>query len=417
MTQKFILAIHNQHWLMSSLQASISKILLIILSIQLYSCNSKPINVNPAIKINLIGAAIKEDDKVDCNIDLEDSTQKIFVNGRIEYRGSNSSHYPKRSYTVRFKHEKALQWQGLTIKGDWVIYAPYADRSLIRNTLAHYYFRTMGNHSPESIFTDLYINGEYMGLYELRKKINLDNKGLEDSKCIFKIDKKTGKKREISPSLVSPNVDIQVHELAKGILFEDAIKPIRYFENALKDDKSDIKTYANVNALADYFLLSEFANSPDAYRSSCYFHISSNDKVEMGPVWDYDFAFGNSTLYNAQDIKGWRFPQSETTSPYYSAAPKWWSLLYKKPEFKTALCSRWKMHRESIFSDKRIGFVIDSITNSLKPLLGENNNKWPLANKSIQWVTSPKLSYQAEIEYLKNWMMKRAQWIDLELNK
>jgi hypothetical protein len=41
----------------------------------------------------------------------------------------------------------------------------------------------------------------------------------------------------------------------------------------------------------------------------------------------------------------------------------------------------------------------------------------PLIGKQIQWTSSPKPSYDAELDYLKKWMLERAKWMDEALKQ
>jgi hypothetical protein len=347
------------------------------------ACNQKKSIVHHSIMIFLKDGKMQEDEKVDCDLMMIDSMHTFSLQAGIEYRGSSSKFYPKRSYTVRFKNKKAIIWQDLDLTGDWVLYAPYADRTCVRNTLAQYFYSAMGHYSTISTFVELYINNEYLGLYELREKIGLEKNGLIDAKAIFKIDKTTGKKKQNASSIISPNVDILEHDLAKGVSFEDAFTSVTKFENTLLDSTSDLSKFIEESSFIDYFLFSEFANSPDAYRSSCYFKVLKDNRVSMGPVWDYDLAFGNSTLYNGEATQGWRFLLSETKGPYYTPAPKWWSKLYANPSFKKAMYKRWTQLRQNLFADEHIQLMVDSFANPIKPALAKNFNKWPVIGKQI----------------------------------
>lgn len=402
---------------MNQLTFRIQFLFLIIFCCQLLSCKDKKSIENQSIKIQIVESAIPEEQKVDCKIKLFDKEGLNILNAGIEKRGSSSSFYPKRSYSVRFKNSMPIKFQGIEISGDWVLYAPYADRSCIRNKLAETLFNDMGHYNSKSVFTELYVGNEYRGVYELSEKIGLHNKGLDQAKCIFKIDKLSGKKREMRSSLLSPEVKIQVHDLSPKYSVEDAFLSVRNFEKALSDSGTTFEKYAVMNSLVDYFLFSEFANSPDAYRSSCYFQVQADGRIKMGPIWDYDLAFGNSNLYFGQQTKGWRFPISESKSPYYSPSPIWWSLLFKKPTFRSALLKRWSDLRKEDYSDRRLNQIVDSLSNNLQPLLIKNFKKWPVIAKPIKWVVLAQNSYPAELMYLKNYLIYRAKWMDRELNK
>ena len=69
------------------------------------------------------------------------------------------------------------------------------------------------------------------------------------------------------------------------------------FEMVLKSDRfADPSTgyakYIDVDSFIDYFLGTEITKNPDAYRGSTYMHKDCNGLVAMGPMWDYNEAFG-----------------------------------------------------------------------------------------------------------------------------
>src|SRR5687768_11745790 len=47
---------------------------------------------------------------------------------------------------------------------DWVLAAPYGDKSLMRNVLAHRTARAMGRYAPRTRFVELVLNGDYAGV-------------------------------------------------------------------------------------------------------------------------------------------------------------------------------------------------------------------------------------------------------------
>lgn len=53
--------------------------------------------------------------------------------------------------------------------------------------------------------------------------------------------------------------------------------------------------YADINSLAQCYLVNELTKNPDGYRSSAYLYKDVGDApLVAGPVWDYDLSFGHS---------------------------------------------------------------------------------------------------------------------------
>ena len=85
----------------------------------------------------------------------------------------------------------------------WILYGPYADKSLMRNVLAYSLWEQMGYYSPKTKFCELSINGFYQGVYVLCEKVRVDSVrlNLEDG-YLIKIDRPKG---EFFTSTISQN--------------------------------------------------------------------------------------------------------------------------------------------------------------------------------------------------------------------
>ena len=67
----------------------------------------------------------------------------------------------------------AIELLGLPASEKWVLYGPFADKSLIRNALTYSVFTQMGNYAPRTQYVDLVINNNYQGIYLLTEKIQI----------------------------------------------------------------------------------------------------------------------------------------------------------------------------------------------------------------------------------------------------
>ena len=67
----------------------------------------------------------------------------------------------------------------------------------------------------------------------------------------------------------------------------------------------EYRKYLDVNSFVDWYLVNEIAKNNDAvFWSSCYMNVSPNGKIKMGPLWDFDIAFGNIN-YNNNQLATW----------------------------------------------------------------------------------------------------------------
>src|SRR5918992_4054251 len=95
----------------------------------------------------------------------------------IETRGRWSRHFPKKSYALEVRDpdgsNRNVGLLGLPADDDWILYAAYNDRTLIRNVLAYETARSMGRYAARTRFVNLRLNGRYHGVYVLMEKLEL----------------------------------------------------------------------------------------------------------------------------------------------------------------------------------------------------------------------------------------------------
>ncbi|MDO8472768.1 MAG: CotH kinase family protein, partial [Dehalococcoidia bacterium] len=103
--------------------------------------------------------------------------------GTINLRGNTSLHLAKRSYTFHTVDSQNKQTKvsllGMPPEEDWVLYAPFEDKTLIRDVLAFELANKMGHYAPRTRYVELFICAtdgpvslrDYTGIYVLVEKI------------------------------------------------------------------------------------------------------------------------------------------------------------------------------------------------------------------------------------------------------
>src|SRR5690606_22349398 len=95
-----------------------------------------------------------------------------------EVRGSSSQSFPKKSFGFETRdaegEDDEVALLGLPKEEDWILYAPYTDKSLLRDALTYKLANDLGRYAPRTVFCELYLNGDYHGVYALEEKIKRD---------------------------------------------------------------------------------------------------------------------------------------------------------------------------------------------------------------------------------------------------
>jgi hypothetical protein len=400
----------------------------------------------PIIIINTNGEEIPDEPKMLAEMKIiydDDSTRNSIAepiysyNGkiRIEIRGATSQYFPKKQYAFKTcdfdGDELNVNLLNLPRENDWILYAPYSDKSLIRNVLAYNLARETGQYASRARFCELILNGEYMGVYVLFEKIKQDISRVDISRLaskdisgdaltggyILKIDKEVGNNYESFYSSYS-NTHFQYHYPDHDDMLPEQKTYIenfiREFELALffdnyQDPQNGYYRYIDMNSFVDYMIVNELAKNIDAYRWSTFMYKkrdSKGGKLYMGPVWDFNIAFGNVDYlggYHARFHVIYNHP--------------WWTRLNSDPAFKNALVNRWNELRSEKLTNERVLSMIDSLANTLMESSERNFTRWEILGEYIWPNYYIGENYSDEIDFLKNWVIDRLHWLDFNISE
>lgn len=371
----------------------------------------------------------------------------------IEIRGSSSQMFPKKQYGVELWDEEDDGYDasllGFPEEEDWIFFAPYNDKTLMRDVLAYKLGRDMGRYAPRTKYCEVVLNGEYNGVYVLIEKIKRDKNRLDINKLnpdeisgndltggyIFKIDKTSG---DSGPGWVSPypppgRSGGQVIHFQYEDPKHDEIVPeqkqyiqqyVRQFEDALRSDdftdpESGYAAYIDVPSFVDYFLINELTKNVDAYRLSTFMHKqrdSDGGKLFMGPIWDYNLGFGNVDYCTNGDPEGFVMRYNNICPEDYWLVPFWWSRLFEDPAFRDQVTTRWQELRGGAFKTETIHARIDSMADLLSQGARQRNfERWPVLGTYVWPNYFVGATFEREVKWLKDWIADRTAWLDINI--
>lgn len=435
---------------------AISALLVFCLSAQTFTSSNLPIVV-----INTNGQTIVDDPKIMADmgiiyngVGVRNNVTDAFnhYNGKIgiEIRGQSSQSFPMKSYGFELwdnagssKNQSIL---GMPSESDWVLYAPYTDKTLMRNFLAYTMSREMGHWAANCRYVEVMLNNQYVGIYVLMEKVKRNSGRVSISKLnttdisgdavtggyIFSLDKD-------APAWVSQYLPenstagqsirfCNVYPKSTAIVAEQASYIRMYvdsFETALnnnryQDKQTGWRKYADENSFIDYFIVNEVSRNVDGYRLSTFLYKDRNSKggkLVAGPVWDYDLAFRNANYCKGSDTTGWAYDFNKNCPQDYWQIPFWWEKLANDSSFQGKLRCRWKELRSTgVLSDVRLNQLIDSIVSLTAEARQRHFQKWPVLGQYV-WPNPDPIaySYSGEIDYLKEWLGYRLAWIGKNL--
>lgn len=369
----------------------------------------------------------------------------------IEMRGSSSQDiFPQKSYGFETRDVNNIQKDTILLdmpeEHDWILYAPYTDKSCMRNILSYDISNKMGHYASRTKLCELVLNGEYQGIYVLMEKIKVDQNRVDISKLqpteisgdeltggyIVKIDKAVGSGGDgwisnyLSSSFQPINILYQ-YPTSTNIVNEQKTYIQQYidsFETALiganfSDPVIGYNKYISINSFIDYLILNELSKNVDGYRISSYLHknkASNGGKLKMGPVWDYNLGYWNADYCEGELTSGWAFDFNSVCGDDNYTVPFWWKRFMEDPKFQNKLKCRWTELRQSELSINSLNYFIDSIATYLDVPKERYFERWPILGQYVWPNPSPiPNTYAEEVIALKNWLNNRITWLDSNL--
>jgi len=360
----------------------------------------------------------------------------------MHIRGNSSAEYEKKQFSVEFRDENGKDIDvspfGLPDEEDWILQAPYSDKTLMRNHLMFQWSRAIGRYAPRTHFVELYMAEEgdpmgvddYRGVYLFTEKIKRDKHRVNVEK--LKTTDNTMPAVAGGYLLKRDWIDREalVTDIYEDELLIDAPKPERItesqqnyiteylndFERALQAKDGSHSEFADIDSFADHMMMMEMSRNVDAYVLSTFMHKARNGLLTMGPVWDFNGSLGNANYFESWASEGWHYQNSEFPGDNPNGF-HWYAQLLKDDDFRDRLSERWAAHRQGPWSDEALLADIDKTAGLLQPAQVRNFERWPILGESI-WPNDEgaedRHSYEEEVDYLKRWLTERTAWLDVQ---
>lgn len=405
---------------------------------------------------------------------VEEDGSVVYNDGLTSFhgRGNNTFSYRKKPYQLKL--EEKTDFCGMGAGKTWLLLANWIDLSLLRNQIVLDLCQEIGIPSAvECKPVDLYINGNYNGLYLLTEKIQINKArinitNLEEENELLNGENMTayGTFDEETPDLLSirgyelpedpdditggyilemeksyryrENIDngfktsgsicVTIKEPSQasraqvlyiGNLFNDFHNAIRAKDGANPDTGIHYSEYIDVSSFARKFLIEEFSKNYDAQASSQFFYKDSDDvdtRIYAGPCWDYDLSMGNirnGSFYNGS------LPTGEYVTASASKANLYW-LLNKHDDFNEALKNEYNAHMRLALqvitgkAEAPEGCYVksfDEYVAAIEDSAAMNFARWPAGNVKGYYTGSGR-NFKDSCKYLLNWMTKRLNYMD-----
>ena len=402
---------------------------------------------------NIIEYGVK-DEAVKTSVILKDGSimhQDYDSIGQLKIRGNATTAYAKKPFQLKLASKAGLF--GMASDKTWILLANYDDQSLIRNNVMYQLGKELGIRTCGFKNVDLFINGQYYGVYLLCEKVEID-KGrveihdLEQDNDLLNSSYLGFSTRVTSGNLIDTTIIteyryienvVNPENITGGYLIEldnnyyknelcyfstennnhyvikspeyPSKKQVEYIARLFAEMEEAIMSeegynslgrhyteYVDIDSLASAYILQEFGRNYDAGSSSMYFYKDidkegQSSKIFKGPLWDCDNTLGNIHKNDASNPEG-----------YWANDRSIWAGLTKKSDFMELVSQKFARTYDYIFDmidaggfiDRQVDDIGDSIYMEISRWNSDNYEKWPLYYDGThydRWQSAPVFNF------------------------
>lgn len=384
----------------------------------------------PIIRIQTEGGISVPENKteIECTVTLESSVKQHCesdLSATIRTRGNGSLSVGKNTGKLPYKLDFAEKINPFDLgdgeADEWVLLNHVGDQSMLRNYTA----KRLGDmlsgipYSPNARLVIVYLNGEYIGIYELCEQIEAgqyrvdvdDGYGSAENGFLVELDEYAD---DIYVRVGGQyyTVKSEVYSQAQLTFIKDYLQDVH--DAVYAGDKDALWELVDMDSLVDTYLLQEFTKNIDVGWSSFFMYREVGGKLIFGAPWDFDLALGNDArldngsvdkLYVGTGRKG--FAQNH----------EWYIELYTNNEwFRELAAERW-----AEISDTVIVQLIEEVKQMaeyIAPDMEDNYKRWQFFGKKLHQEPPQIVSlktYKEHTDYLISWMQNRKVFLDSEL--
>ena len=255
----------------------------------------------------------------------------------LKGRGNVTWLSEKKPYLLTLSADADLLDMGSASK--WVLLANTVDETNLRNKLI-YDLAAASDFpwTPQVSYVDVYLNGQYNGLYLLAEKVeagpnrlNLDTQN-GDFLCRVEADYRWGILKFPIRTPSGRTVEIsEPGQLTTGRKNVIADQVARMEDTIYSGEDLTAAAGFDLDSWVRRYLVDEISGNIDADLASSYFY-SADGVIYGGPIWDYDKVFGNTYRNENPEtfIAKNKYVSATIVTPYYHA-------LFENESFQTRL--------------------------------------------------------------------------------
>lgn len=359
---------------------------------------------------------------VRCRLTVADEGH-LTVYDSVLIRGRGNSTWrmaEKKPYRIKFPKKERPLGKGFANARNWTLLANHGDKTLIRNALTYDLGRFIGlPFCPAARFVDLYVNGKYVGNYQLSDQVEAGKRRVPVKKQTGWLLETAGKwnlernhfttTNGYTYNIMNPKrpddtdktrISAWMEQMERAVFSDDFIDPIKGW-----------RAYMDAESLVDWYVAAEIMGNLDALLSVYMYKEKDDSQMKFGPLWDMDFAYDRSGEYSLlREMEAFAdFPDR----PFQMVMQRLWA----DPWFAEACHQRLDELVGNGLQD-HLNNAIDSLSRHLALSQEQNCRIWPIDQPVYSW-EKPVYhdNYQAYIDDLKTFLAVHIPYLQKAFRK
>jgi hypothetical protein len=323
--------------------------------------------------------------------------------------------FPKKSWSIELRDRNGdnrdVSLLGMPADDDWVLYAPYNDKTLMRNVLAYETARRLGRYASRTRFVEVTLNGRYHGVYVLMEKLKLQKDRIdlpEPAQLLEWTFPFQARRKGHSFGLPVWKYRVLFEDPERSDLSRKRRAQIRRSIGATERAIYRLdgwRRHLDEASAVDFVLVNELFKNEDAFHASTFLARGAGGRWQLGPVWDFDISAGNSDYGPSATLKGSMLDRRP-----------WARRLYADRAFVRAVTRRWRELRAGGLRQDLLSSA-DRYARRLAATGAARRNfsRWPVLGVRV-WPNPAaavrRTTYASEVRALRRWLALRIGWMD-----
>lgn len=361
----------------------------------------------------------KEEWIAGASVSIINSDMTFDYKGTTNIKGRGNAtwrNYPKKPYKLKLSDKHPVFGNPKSKK--WQLLAEYCDKSFLRTAMMLELSKIANiRHTVSYDFVELYLNGEYNGLYILTEQVEKDKNRIDVKDDGFIIEDDNYATQEpvwFTTTTTNRNYSFKYPDPDDAIVAgDDNYNYIKDFmndmESALYSDNyqdaiNGYRSYIDCESFAKWYIVMELMGNWDP---NWYYVLDSRgSKLEMIPCWDAEWSLGlaevGSNGWSQERGKPMAFNRRVNNKRYFSQ-------LLSDPYFKSVVKAEWEEIEVRIPQAVQ---NVQNVRNNISNAANHNFTKWPTLG------TYPGVSlytfdtWDEEADFIFTYFQQRLEWFD-----